>query len=378
MERERPVRVTWVAGSLIVAIAILIALFLARLIMSGGGGGIGSMTATTAETGHKVMPMGDGMIYYDGGTLHALDEKGRQIWSYPAGSLASFSVGEGGVATWRGSMLSLLSIQTGELLSSTNADSPIIEAKLGRAYAAVQVESGKNEGRALSPAQREHNTDVLLLDPGGRQVERLEMQSRTILDFGFFRADQLFWTMALSTQGTEPICLISSYRPGRMMNGFFHDAEQVTYKALFQSSKIRTVGLTYIKDFDYRGKEYQNNRMLVYGWRMVDVDTEEDEPTMAFAPVGQADGTAGITDVRLIRGQEDRRIRLPQAAKSVHVKQGTLYAFSTDRVTLFRPGEAEPVAYALPMQIDSVIGLTGGNAAIVTRGNVVFLMQLTA
>ena len=376
MEKKRAVRLP--AWAVVMAIAALCALayMLAQGIVSTRELALSTAIPIPALAEYPMEPLGDGLVFYDGETLHAMDGKGRQIWSHSAGSMASFHVGANTIATWRGTMLSLIDRRTGELTTSTNVSQSdagaIIEAKPGETYVATQT-----EGDAATAAERQRNTVMYIYDPGARQIDRYVIEKQTVIDFGFFRNDQLFWTLGLSTEGTEPVCLISSYRLGRnMINGFFYDTEQTTYKALFQSSKIRTIGLKYIKDFDYRGKEDESSRILVYGWYMVALDETGLTPTMLFVPVGQADGMASVTDVRIIADRQDTALALPIPAEQVMIKDGVFYGFSSGAVMIREPGEQIPRTYRLPMEIDRVVGLTDNHSAIVVRGSGVFLIPL--
>ena len=376
MENKRPVRLTGLAVVLLVVVVCIVAYFLATRIVDANVPQLDTAIPIPASSNHQIEPLGNGLVYYDGSTLHAMDARGRQIWSYPAGAGASFNVSEGGVCTWSGMKLSLLNRETGSVLFSGNLnEGNIIDAKLGRAYAAVQVEAENSSNQPLSDASRAHSSHMLLLDAGGRRVDKIDLLNQTPVDFGFFNADQLFWVMSLDTQGTLPICVIRSYKPGRMLNGEVKDEEQTLYTASFQASKIRVAGLKYVKDYDYYGVERPNSRILVYGWYMTDMDTDENGPTMAFSPVSQT-ADVGISDIRVIRDQQDTRIHLPEQAEQVFVKNGSIYAFSRDRVMILPYGAQVAQVYGLPMVIERVIDLTDGHSAIVQSGQNIFLIPL--
>lgn len=375
MENKRSPRLSWIAVLVVVLLLCVGAYLLATQIVNARTPRLRDVISVPANSNQVIKPLGKGLVYYDGGSLHALDGRGRQIWTYPAGSQASFSIGEGGVSTWSGTMLSLLNPENGAALFSGNMEQNVISARLGSKYAAVHLEQPHPSSETVTEASREHNTTMLILDSGGRRVDTIDLNNQTVLDYGFFTSDQLFWVMSLNTEGTKPICTISTYKPARARTGDIEDPDQLLYGTMFQSSKIRVVGLTYIKDFDYTGKEITQNRILVYGWYMVDVDENQQNPMMVFIPAAQADGS-GITDVRAIQGQTDTAIRLPSAAKQVFAKGDTVYAFASDRVMVCKPGALEPDTYALTIVIDSVLALTENHAAIVTSGSAVYMIPL--
>ncbi len=376
MENRRPIRLSLIAVLVVVVLLSMAAYFIANRIVDASSPRLREATSLPATANQVIKPLGSGCIYYDGGTLHALDERGRQIWSYPAGSMADFSVGDGGVAVWSGTMLSLLNAQNGTSSYSGNIEGSVIDARFGKTFVAVQIAQKGSETKNLTDAQKEHNTTLLILDANAHQVDPIAMPNQTVLDFGFFSNDQLFWSMSLNTEGTVPICKVRSHKPGRMELGSFEDTEQVLYSVSFQSNEIRVVGDTYVKDYDYQGKEIAENRILVYGWCMFDRDPHQDNPMMVFVPISQADGTAGISDLRTIKGQQEQSIRLPMAAKQVFVRNDTVYAFSNERVMVCRAGAIEPEIYGLPLTIDKVVSLTDNHAAIVTSGVSTYMIPL--
>ncbi|MDL2207055.1 hypothetical protein LJC33_09150, partial [Eubacteriales bacterium OttesenSCG-928-N13] len=363
-------RPPWIAVLVVIVLLCGIAYLLATQLAGWRSDQLREVISIPARSGQAIEPLRDGVIYYDGANLHAMDARGRQIWSYAMGGSASFRVSDGGVATWSGTMLSLLSADDGSSSFSGHLESTVVSARYGSNYIAVQI-ADESKG---SPD--EHNSTMLLLDSGGRQVDRIALTNQTVLDFGFFHGGTLFWVMSLDTEGTTPVCSVSTYRPGKMRAGTVTDTSQVLYEVLFQSSNIRVVGLTYIKDFLYTNSEVTENRMLVYGWYMLDVDENQQNPFMVFVPTSQADGTSGISDIRTIQGQVDTTIRLPAAAKQVFASGNTVYAFANDRVMVCASGSSEPATYALPIYIDQVLSLTDNHTAIVSSGGDVYLIPL--
>lgn len=356
-------KLPWPVAVALVAILVGGAIWAANRITSRNPGALASATRTSALAGQEVQVLGNGMLYYDGTTLHALNDNAQQIWSYAAGTGAGFSVDSGGVCSWSGTMVTFLTSEDGKILYSGNMNETILDACIGLKYAAVQV-------------GEEHNSVIYLMESGGRRVDEIDLKDLTVLDFGFFSNDSLFWVMTLDTEGTIPVCAISTYRPGKMLAGTIQDTQQVLYEVVFQSSKIRAVGTTHIKDFDYTGKEISDNRMLVYGWYLTAMNDDTVNPLMAFVPMDQSDGTASITDVRLIQSQQDFTVHLPYKANRVVVGGDNAYAFNSQYVSVCRPGDTLPTTYALPVYIDSVLGITDSRVVIASSGGSVYMIRL--
>ncbi len=360
--QKKTARLSWFSVALVVALVSLLAWLIASQIVSNSSEALRTKTALPARTGQEMEALGDGLLYSDGTTLHALSGKGLQIWSYAAGSGSAFSVGKGGVAAWQSKTLSLLSGDQGATLYSGTLEDTILDARMDTQYAAVQVGT-------------EHNSVMLIMEHGGRQVDRIELANQTILDFGFFYNGSLLWVMSMDTEGTVPMCSISTYKPGKMLAGTITDSQQVLYEVLFQSSKIRAVGTTHIKDFDYTSRELTEDRILVYGWYLMDLDDNADNPLMAFVPVDQAE-SGQIQDVRMIQGQTDHPVRLPYPASRVFARDDTIYAFTSQYVSICRLGQTAPETYKMPVTVDDVVGITKNHQAIVSSGGVMYLVPL--
>lgn len=363
MEKKPTRRLSWTAVLLLVALLSTGSFFLARFIVEMRQPVLRNSITLTAKPGQNIKPLGSGLIYYDDVALHALNDRGQQIWTHAPGAGADFSVGLGGVAAWSGTQLSLLTADRGEALYSGNLEDVVLSAYLGTSYAAAQI-------------GEEHNSSIVLMETGGRQVETIDLPNQTVLDFGFFSGGSLFWVMSLNTEGTVPICTITTYRPGKILAGTVTDVDQILYKVMFQSTQIRAVGTTYLRTYNYQGTEIADKRKLVYGWYLMGVEKDVDNPLMAFVPSSQTGGVANVSDVRLIRGDSDQTIRLPVPCFKLFTKNDTLYAFSNNYVLVCRLGESKPTAYRLPMYIENVVGVVDGNAAIVSSGDVTYLVPL--
>ncbi len=360
--QKKTARLSWFSALMVVALISFLAWLIASQIAATRSGALRNKTALPARAGQAVETLGDGIIYSDGTTLHAMNGKGLQIWSYAAGSGSKFSVGKGGVAAWSGTALALLTEDQGSTLYSGNMEDAILDVRLDATYAAVQVGA-------------EHSSVMLILERGGRQVDRIELKNQTVLDFGFFYGGSLFWVMSMDTEGTVPMCSISTYKPGKMLAGTITDSQQVLYEVLFQSSKIRAVGTTHIKDFDYTSRELTSDRLLVYGWYLMDLDDDADNPLMAFVPVDQAE-SGQIRDARMIRGQTDQSVHLPYPANRVYARDDSIYAFTNQYVSMCQLGQSSPDTYAMPLYADDVLGITKNHQAIVSSGGTLYLVPL--
>ena len=218
---------------------------------------------------------------------------------------------------------------------------------------------------------------MVLLENGGREIDRLTFADQTVLDYGFFSADSLFWVMTLDTSGTVPTTAISTYRPGRMIVGSITDQQQLMYQVMFQSSQVVCAGTTHLKVYDYTGRENEEKRTLIYGWYLAAVEAGVDDPMMAFVPDAQYGTEGGMRDVRMMRAGVDQIVRMPFACATLVAKGDRVYGFSADgQVMVARTGVQKVDAYALNTPAAEVYGVTDDRVAVMGTGNTAYLVTL--
>lgn len=365
MERNRRNRLPWAIVLLIVAVCCLIAYGSAALYRSA--------TAPEPYVGYEVLQLdgvdglqavSDGIVYYDGSTVLKVGADAETKWSYLVGSGADFAATDAGVAAWIGRSLTVIDNDTGDATYSGKMDAEVLSARVGSQYAAVLI----------GP---EHNSTIVLMETGGRKVDSITLSDQTVIDYGFFYNDTLFWVMALDTNGTVPSCRINTYRPGRRMVGSISDSEQILYHAMFQSAQISCAGGTHIKVYNYNGTEEVSKRKLVYGWTLADADDANDNPMMAFVPNGQYDGNSTMKDVRMIRGEKEQTVRMPFGCNWLVARGDWVYGFSSDGYMMIaQMGVQKVEAHRLNLQYDRVYGVTDNGVAILGSGSLIYLVSL--
>ena len=366
MDRNQTDRLPWAIALLIVATAIVFALVAGRLI--GGAANRSSYDYKAVQLAHNLglEVVNDGFVYYDGSYIGSVTTQGRIKWSYLIGTEAEFHANANGVAAWSGESLTLIDSQTGTPSFSGAMEADVLSASIGERYTAV----------LLGP---EYNSTIVLMEPGGRRVNSITLTNQTVIEYGFFSGGSLLWVMSLDTSGTVPSCTVNTYRPGKEMVGSIHDNEQLVYGVVFQSSYFCCAGDSFLKVYDYTGKEDRSRRRKVYGWYMAALDESAlDDPIMAFVPNAQYDSTAGMQDIRMIRSNLDQQVRMPYGCQSLIVRNDRVYGFSTEGyVAIASQGSRTVSAYALPMMFDKVYGVTADNMAILGNGNIIYILNLS-
>ena len=366
MERNRTVRLPWAIALLIVVFVCVVALLAGRIIGNATHRSSYDYKAIQLASNLGVKVVDDGFVYYDGSYIGAVTTEGRTKWTYLIGRNADFDANANGVAAWEGESLTLIDGQSGTPSFSGAMETDVISACIGSRYTAV----------LMGP---EHNSTIVLMEPGGRRVNSITLTNQTVIEYGFFSNGTLLWVMSLDTSGTVPSCTVNTYRPGKEMVGSIHDNEQMVYGVVFQSSYFCCAGDTFLKVYDYTGKEDKSRRRKVYGWYMAALDQNVlDDPLMAFVPNAQYDAEAGMQDVRMIRANLDQQVRMPYSCQSLVARNDRVYGFSTGGyVCIATQGSQKVTAYALPLLFDKVYGVTADNMAILGSGSIVYILNLS-
>ena len=366
MERNHSERLPWAIALLIVLFVCVIALLAGRIISNATQRSSYDYKAMQLSANLGVEVVSDGFVYYDGSYIGAVNTEGHTKWTYLIGRNADFDANDSGVAAWTGEFLTLIDGQSGTPSFSGAMETDVLSACIGEKYTAV----------LLGP---EHNSTIVLMEKGGRRVNSITLTNQTVIEYGFFSNGTLLWVMSLDTSGTVPSCTVNTYRPGKEMVGSIHDNEQMVYGVVFQSSYFCCAGDTFLKIYDYTGKENKARRRKVYGWYMAALDESVlDDPLMAFVPNAQFDADEGMQDVRLIRANLDQQVRMPYGCQSLIARNDRVYGFSTaGYVSIATQGSQNVIAYALPLTFDKVYGVTADNMAVLGNGNIVYILNLS-
>ena len=307
----------------------------------------------------------DGFVYYDGSTVSSIDSHGDVRWSYLVGAEAGFSATDYGVATWVGKTITLIDDKSGSTTFNGNMDENVLSAHVGDEYTAILTGT-------------ETNSTIVLMESGGKQVSQIVLDDVSAIDYGFFSNGSLLWVMVCDSNGTVPSCNIQTYKPGKEIVGSIHDNEQMAYAVMFQSSQVCVAGDTYLKTYDYTGIENKNNRKLIYGWYLACSDHTSSDPLMVFVNDAQYKGESEIRDVRLMRSNLDRVVRLPFGCMDVVAVGDTIYGFAADgHLVMQNVHDSTAQAYQMNMRIDTVYGVTRDGVAILGNGGTIYLVDLS-
>lgn len=365
MNKRSTRRNSWAIVLLVLLVCCAVAFGIAKIGAGARAGDtLGHCKAVNIANILDLQTTDSGFVYYDGSTVSAISSAGDVEWSYLVGSNAGFRASDYGVAAWVGQTITLIDGDSGStIFNGTMADN-VLSAFVGDKYTAILI-------------GEENDSTIVLMENGGKQVNQIALDDVTAVDYGFFSNESLLWVMVCDSNGTVPKCTIQTYRPGKEIVGSISDNEQLSYAVMFQSSRVCVVGDTYLKVYDYSGAEDSSKRQLVYGWYLSSADKRAADPLMVFVNDAQCKGESDIRDVRLLRSDIDRVVRMPFGCKSVQAVGNTIYGFSSDGHLMIQPAsEGVARAYKLSITIDEVYGVTRDGVAIVRSGGVVYLVNL--
>lgn len=366
MDTRKSVKNPWAIVLLIVLISCLVAYGFAALGRRiSANDSFGHTRTVDIANLQALEATSDGFIYYDGSTVSAISSQGGVRWSYLVGADAGFSATDSGVATWVGKTVTLIDSRSGSTTFNGNMEQDVLSARIGKEYTAILTGT-------------ETNSTIVVMENGGKQISQIVLEDVTAIDYGFFSNDTLLWVMVCDSNGTVPTCNIQTYRPGKEIVGSIHDNEQLAYAVMFQSSRILVAGDTYLRSYDYTGTEDKTQRKLVYGWYLASADNTANDPLMAFVNDAQYSGESSIQDVRLLRSNLDRVVRLPFGCMDVVARGNTIYGFSSDgHLVILSTDETSARSYQLNLNIDHVYGVTSDGVAVLGNGGTIYLVDLT-
>ena len=362
--RKRQIR-SW-----IILVGVILAVVLGIHFLRGYGKGkeIG-VARLPCYSNQSVTPFRDGLVYYDGASLHHLSSAGTIRWSFPAGSDIQFSVGPTHLAVWSGRQLYLVD-KGGNATYNESLEGDVQFARVGERYAAVVV------GNETDPK-------MIVKDLNGAQVdvEADAYSGLMLLDAGFF-GDQgeYMWTLSLDVFGTAPNTILNTFQVGKMNTGAISLGESMTYKVLYENTRLRVFSTQQVFTYDYKCVQDTNATMLVYGWKLIDYEVpERGRAKLLLAPTSQTSSAQVISELRVLEGDRDKRYTLPSKCVGANMYRGNIYAVSGDYVYRADTNSQRFFAYRIPDtggEVTACYGITSDGRMLLASGESMYALTL--
>lgn len=362
--RRRQIR-SW-----IIVVTVIVAVLIGYRFLRGGGTREAAASKLPCYAGQSVTPFGDGILYYDGASLHCLSSAGTIRWSFPAGAEAYFYAGPTHVAIWSGMQMYLVD-QNGNATYNESMEGTVQFVRVGERYCAAVV------GEDTEPK-------LIVKDLKGSQVDT-EVEAFSglmILDTGFFgdQGDYL-WTLSLDVYGTAANTILNTFQVGKMNTGEVSLGSALAYKVLYENARLRVFNTQQCYTYDYKCVQDTNATMLVYGWKLIDYEIpERGSAKMLLAPTSQTSSAQTITELRVLEGSTDKRYTLPTSCVGACIWKGNIYAFSGEYLYRADVNSQRFFVTGIPVPQNTVItafyGITTDGRALLAAGENMFSLSL--
>ena len=363
--RRRQIR-SWIILVSVVLAVVLGIHFLGRY----GKGKEISMSKLPCYSNQNVTPFRDGMVYYDGASIHHLSSTGMIRWSFPAGSDVKFNVGPTHMAIWSGTQLFLVD-KDGRSTYNESMEARVQFVRVGERYVAVVV------GNETEPK-------LIVKDLNGAQVD-VEFEAYSglmLLDAGFYGGQgEYLWTLALDVYGTAPNTVLNTFQVGKMNYREVSLGEALTYKVIYENGKLRVFTTRQAYTYDYQGVQETNSTMLIYGWKLIDADIpERGRAKLLLAPTSQTSSAQVISELRVLEGMNDKRYTLPASCVGASIFRGNIYAISSDYIYRADVSSQKFFGYQIPapegVSITAFYGITDDGKMLLASGETMYSLTL--
>ena len=312
----------------------------------------------------------DGVLYYDGASIHFVNAGGGIEWSYPVGDGASFSVSEDHLVIWAGTQLFIVDAK-GKPSYNESMGAPIQFARIGKKYAAVVT------GDDLK-------STLTVKDLQGNQVdvETEAYDGMLLLDCGFYGAsNEYMWTLSYDVYNPAISTIMHTYQVGQMNTGEVNLGEHLAYKVIYADNLLNVFTTQQMYIYDYKGVQNVNDTMLVYGWKYLNhAVPDRGAAQFLLAPTAQTSSVQSITELRVFSSALDRRYTLPSSCVGAAIDGNRIYAFSENYLYAGQVNSQRFFAHDMNLPderpVTAFVGLTDNGYAVVISKDEVYSVSL--
>ena len=345
-----------------------VALVMFLIFHLGSGGYTISAVSLPCYAGQNVTVFQNGVLYYDGASIHYINAAGSIVWSYPVGSGASFSASDTHIIAWSGSQLAIVDA-SGHSSFNRAMDDTIQFARIGKKHAAIVT------GGDLTPT-------LYIKDMQGADIdsEIAQFDGQVLLDCGFYgNDDQYMWTLGYDFYAPVVTSILKTFQVGQMNTGTATITDALPSKVAYIDDRLHVFTTQQLLTYDYRGVEDTSGKTLVYGWRYLD-HTVKRAARVLLAPTSLTGHEEGMNELRVVGAGFDRRYTLPTACVGAAMNGENIYAFSSQYMYSGKTTDNRFYAHHIPLddgrQVTGFVGLTDNGYAIVVSNSEVFSVTL--
>ena len=312
----------------------------------------------------------DGVLYYDGASIHFVNAAGGIEWSYPVGDSASFSTSEDHLIIWAGTQLFIVNAK-GKPSYNESMEAPIQFARIGKKYCVVVTGD-------------ELKSTLILMDLEGTQIdtETDAYDGMFLLDCGFYGNNgEYMWTLSYDVYNPAISTIMHTTQVGQMNTGEVNLGEHLAYKVIYADNLLNVFTTQQMYIYDYKGVQNVNDTMLVYGWKYLDHAVPDRGATQfLLAPTAQTSAVQSITELRVFSSTLDRRYTLPSACVGAAIQSGRIFAFSENYLYAGQVNSQRFYAHDMNLPdnriVTDFVGLTNNGYAVIISNSEVFSVSL--
>lgn len=300
--------------------------------------------------------MKNAFVAFDGSYARAYDaKKGELLWEVTPDGTQGFQCAASNdlMALYKAGMLYVYD-STGRVSFSTSAEENIADVAVGVSRAAIRYQ----------------DDSIRIIDSTGKEVERIENAQGQVLDFGLYSASDLMWVLTLNAEGIEPECTLNIYQPGKLLIAGYSTTDQLYYRPIMHGSTICIAGT---QTLDIRNtNDMSESSLLTYGWTLRDWYAGNDL-TILMALTEQGENP---TSLRIIRGQEQRDVRMHAGCTDLMLGENYVYGFSGSTIIGIPVASGNAQSWSLPYAADEVLCRLSGSRALLSGAGKVYLVEL--
>ncbi|MBR6815893.1 MAG: hypothetical protein IKM60_00110 [Clostridia bacterium] len=313
-------KLLWIGGAVLLAVLILLYMILFTGIFRKDN----EMTKLDiTETAEISTADGSTIYYLEGSTLHAINTSGKTLWTskYSSGKM-HLQAGEQIICLYNDTTATVLDNNKNPLFNIPGSDFTIEQVTCGRNTVAIQCSLPENKA-----------TYLRIFDNAGVELDRIEIATASLLDFGFFGESDNLWYLTLDTSGAEPICRIMTSMPAQQkLTGLYEVYGQLVSNVKFLGSNVYVNTTSSFIAYDTFGEIFFEK--MIYGSRPADDLISGEDLIMAYIP--STDTSGNSSTLRLLStGGLDTLVLLPSGIEHVALSEKNVYCFAKDVIYLY-------------------------------------------
>jgi hypothetical protein len=290
-----------------------------------------------------------GIMTIGGEKLIYCTQNGEMEWELPL-TIASCKLATGGnyAVLYTQNVVQAISESGAALFPSLEFSGRVLSVRCGEKVIAVLKE------------EDDASRFIYLYDLAGTRLDKLELKTNTLLNYGFDDSRGFLWTLMINTEASLPVCTVSTYNVDTHSDtGAMTKEGQLIERVYFSDSKTYACGTNHLIVYGSTGKE--ESSALIYGWKVLDFLPGK-APMALLALRQESNAVSVAAKVLSIDSGEEYKFRLPANTLGAY--------FYSGKIAIVLPNKL--VYYSLKGEyLSETLLLETANAAALQKGRIV-------